>query len=60
MKVQDVFYMVMVQDMERGVRFYRDVLGLDLNDQTPEWSRLALGDAIIVLRGGGGGGGELA
>lgn len=27
MKVQDIFYMLMVQDMERGVRFYRDVLG---------------------------------
>ena len=58
MKVQDVFYMVMVQDMERCVRFYRDVLGLDVNDQSPEWSRLALGDAVIVLRGGGTG--ELA
>ena len=51
-KVKDVFFMLMVQDMERGVRFYRDVLGLDVKDQTPEWSRLALGDKIIVLRGG--------
>ena len=58
MKVQDVFHMVMVQDMERGARFYRDMLGLDVKDQTPEWSSLTLGDAIIVLRGGGTG--ELA
>ena len=56
MKVQDVFHMV--QDMERGARFYRDMLGLDVKDQTPEWSSLTLGDAIIVLRGGGTG--ELA
>ncbi len=52
-KVQEVFYMLMVQDMERGVRFYRDVLGLDVKDHTPEWSKLALGDAIIILHGGG-------
>ena len=50
MKVQSVFYMLMVQDMERAMRFYRDVLGMDVKDHTPEWSRLALGDAIIVLR----------
>ena len=55
MKVQDVFYVVMVHDMERAVRFYRDVLGLDVEGQTPEWSRLAIGYKIIVLRGGGAG-----
>ena len=53
MKVRDIFFMLMVQDMERAVHFYRDVLGLDVEDQTPEWSRLALGDKIIVLRAGG-------
>ena len=52
-KVQDVFYMLMVQDMERAVRFYREVLGLDVEGQTPEWSRLAVGDKVIVLRAGG-------
>ena len=49
------FYMLVVQDVERAVRFYRGVLGLDLqgldaDNDTPEWARLALGDAIIVLR----------
>ena len=53
MKVRDIFFMLMVQHMERAVHFYRDVLGLDEEDQTPEWSRLALGDKIIVLRAGG-------
>jgi predicted enzyme related to lactoylglutathione lyase len=52
-KVRDIFFMLMVQDMERAVRFYRDVLGLDVENHTPEWSRLALGDKIIVLRGDG-------
>ena len=49
------FNMLVVQDVERALRFYRDVLGLDLQEldtdsDTPEWARLALGDAIIVLR----------
>ena len=42
MKVRDIFFMLMVQDMERAVRFYRDMLGLDVENHTPEWSRLAL------------------
>ena len=41
-KVGGVFYMLMVQDMERGVCFYLDVMGLDVKDHTPEWSNLAL------------------
>ena len=49
------FYMLVVQDVERALRFYRDVLGMDQqglddNNDTPEWARLTLGDAIIVLR----------
>ncbi len=49
------FYMLVVQDVERALCFYRDVLGLELqgldtDNGTPEWARLALGDAIIVLR----------
>ena len=49
------FYMLVVQDVERALRFYRDVLGLDIqvldtDSDTPEWARLALGDAIIVLK----------
>ena len=52
-KVGGVFYMLMVQDMERGVCFYLDVMGLDVKDHTPEWSNLALGDAIVILYGGG-------
>ena len=48
------FHMLMVQDVERALRFYHDVLGLDVKsldtkNETPEWARLALGDAIIVL-----------
>ena len=49
------FYMLVVQDVGRALRFYSDVLGLhikglDADNDTPEWARLALGDTIIVLR----------
>ena len=37
------FNMLVVQDVERALRFYRDVLGLDLQEldtdsDTPEWA----------------------
>ena len=53
MKVRKTLYMLMVQDMERGVRFYRDVLGLDVKLHTPGWSELTLGDSTVALHGGG-------
>ena len=53
MKVRKILYMLMVQDMERGVRFYRDVLGLDVKLHTPGWSELTLGDSTVALHGGG-------
>ena len=53
MKVRKALYMLMVQDMERGVRFYRDVLGLDVKLHTPGWSELTLGDSTVALHGGG-------
>lgn len=31
---------VPVDDMDRAVEFYREVLGLDLVDQQPQWSEL--------------------
>ena len=53
MKVRKALYMLMAQDMERGVRFYRDVLGLDVKLHTPGWSELTLGDSTVALHGGG-------
>lgn len=49
------FHMLIVQDVDRALRFYRDVLGLevqsfDRENNMPEWARLILDDAIIVLR----------
>jgi len=45
----------MVQDMDRAVAFYRDVVGLKVNSQSPMWSELTHGDAVVALHGGGNG-----
>jgi predicted enzyme related to lactoylglutathione lyase len=41
--------MVFVSDMDRSVRFYRDVLGLSLEMETPYWSMVRFGDVQIGL-----------
>lgn len=40
---------VPVDDMDRAVKFYRDVLGLDLIDQQPQWSELDANGVKIGL-----------
>jgi predicted enzyme related to lactoylglutathione lyase len=40
--------MVYVRDMERAVPFYRDVLGLPLQMQSPGWSQFDLGGGMIL------------
>lgn len=52
MKIQAVKYMLMAQDMNRAVRFYRDVIGLSLAFESEGWSELTHGDAIVALHGG--------
>lgn len=41
--------MVVVKDMDRSVAFYRDVLGLKLQFQTPEWSQFDAGNIHVGL-----------
>ena len=53
MKVEGVTYMLMAQDMNRAVAFYRDVIGLEPRFSSPMWSELTFGDAIVALHGGG-------
>ncbi|HEX5432812.1 MAG TPA: VOC family protein, partial [Candidatus Angelobacter sp.] len=38
-----------VADMERAVAFYRDVVGLPLKFQSPEWSEFATGEITFAL-----------
>ncbi len=41
--------MVVVSDMERSVRFYRDVVGLKLLFHAPNWSQFDAGSMLIGL-----------
>jgi predicted enzyme related to lactoylglutathione lyase len=53
MILESVKFMLMAQDMKRAVRFYRDVIGLEVKFESSEWTELAFGDAIVALHGGG-------
>ena len=44
--------MVMVHDMSRSVRFYRDKLGLRLRSETPDWTEFETGTTVLALHGG--------
>lgn len=38
-----------VADMDRAVKFYRDVLGLPLRFQSPGWSEFSTGETLLAL-----------
>jgi predicted enzyme related to lactoylglutathione lyase len=38
-----------VDDMDRAVRFYSDVIGLTLKFQSPGWSEFSTGDITLAL-----------
>lgn len=38
-----------VGDMDRAIRFYRDVVGLTLKFESPEWSEFATGETSLAL-----------
>ena len=38
-----------VGDMDRAVKFYRDVLGLPLKFESPGWSEFATGETTLAL-----------
>jgi lactoylglutathione lyase len=43
------YAIVLVADMARSVRFYRDVLGLPLRFESPHWSEFATDGATLAL-----------
>ena len=53
MQVEQVVYMLTVQDINRAIAFYQDVIGLNLKSYSPGWSELTLGDSTVALHGGG-------
>jgi len=38
-----------VADMNKAVKFYRDVLGLPLKFESPGWSEFATGETVLAL-----------
>lgn len=49
------YAIVFVGDMARSVAFYRDVIGLPLKFESPEWTEFVTGEATLALHKGGGG-----
>jgi len=45
--------MVMVSDMSRPARFYRDKLGLRLRFESPDWTKFETGKTVLALHGEG-------
>ena len=43
------YVIVFVSDMNRSVSFYRDVLGISLKFETPEWTEFATEGATLAL-----------
>lgn len=52
---QAVKYVIYVQNMDRAVEFYRDILGFTESYLSPYWSELQFGNAIVGLHGCGDG-----
>lgn len=46
-------FLVSATNMDRAVKFYRDVIGLEVKVLSPYWSELTLGSATVALHGGG-------
>ena len=49
MSVRVSYAIVFVSDMKRSVAFYRDVVGLPLKFDSPEWSEFATDGATFAL-----------
>ena len=47
------YAVVTVSDMNRSLKFYRDVLGLTLKFESKDWSEFTTGPTTIALHGGG-------
>ena len=55
MELTKTYFMLPVRDMDRAVPFYRDVIGLAVEFESPFWTELRWRDSTIALHAGGGG-----
>ncbi len=44
-----IYVIEFVSEMDRAVKFYRDVIGLPLKFQSPGWSEFATGEVTLAL-----------
>ena len=49
MKARFSYAITFVADMDKGVAFYRDVVGLPLRFASPHWSEFETGDVTLAL-----------
>jgi predicted enzyme related to lactoylglutathione lyase len=49
MRASDLMVIHYVYDMKRAIAFYRDALELPIITESPGWSMLSCGDAIVAL-----------
>lgn len=56
MEIKNVITMLMAQDMDRAVKFYRDALGFSVQFQSPGWTQMTFDNSTVALHGGWTGG----
>jgi len=54
MEITETMVMLMAEDMDRAVAFWRDGVGLDERSISPFWSELLAGSTVIALHAGSG------
>lgn len=47
------YAIVFDSDTSRSIEFYREIFGLTLKYETPEWSEFIIGGITLALHGGG-------
>jgi catechol 2,3-dioxygenase-like lactoylglutathione lyase family enzyme len=55
MKLENIKYMIMAQDMKRAIEFYTKVIGMRVKFDSPEWTELQWENSTVALHGGGSG-----
>ncbi len=50
MEIKNVITMLMAQDMDRAVKFYRDALGFSVQFQSSGWTQMTFDNSTVALR----------
>ncbi len=55
MKLENIKYMIMAQDMNRAIQFYTKTMGLKVKFESDMWTELLFENSTVALHGGGDG-----